>query len=92
METNEISLHLLKIFQHVKKSSKWVTSKEVAEATGVAQRTSRAHLLKLVHLGILDQAEVFPAHRYQFSEMADKRNKAFMQRLEKAAEVFEMTA
>lgn len=44
--------------------------------------------MKLVDLGLLDQAEVFPAHRYRLSSKADKRNKSYLQRLERAAEVF----
>ena len=87
METNEVSLHQVKVFQCLE-AGEWLTSKEVAERAGVAGRTARAHLLKLVHLGIVDQAEVFPAHRYRLSEMADKRNKAYVQRLHAAMEVF----
>lgn len=88
MESNEISLHQVKVFQAVRSSSQWITSKEVANLSGVADRTARSHLLKLVKLGLIDQAEVFPAHRYRVSDFAGKRNLAYLQRIEKAAEVF----
>ena len=48
----------------------------------VACRTHR-----VVELGILDQAELFPAHRYRISEHADKRNKAYVIRLREAAKI-----
>lgn len=88
METNEISAHLFRVYSYVKGSGKWVTSTEVSNHASVAPRTARAHCLRLVQLGIFDQAEVFPSHKYRFSDMAEKRNKAMITRLEKAQEVF----
>jgi hypothetical protein len=41
-----------------------------------------------VDANIVDQAEVFPAHRYRLSKKARKRNINYIQRLERAAEVF----
>ena len=89
METNEISPHLYRVFSFVHEAARWVTSKDIAEGANVAQRTARAHALRLVNAGIFDQAEVFPSHRYRISGKADKRNKGFMQRLERAREFFE---
>jgi predicted ArsR family transcriptional regulator len=88
MGRNEISLHELKVFDFVSKSNAWVAANEIAESTGVAPRTARAHSLKLTKLGLFDVAEVFPAHRYRLSEKADKRNQGYWLRLEKAREVF----
>jgi predicted ArsR family transcriptional regulator len=87
METNEVSEHLAKLFLAAEKAEKWMTSKELAKQAGVSDRTARAHCLKLVKAGILDQAEVFPAHRYRLSKMADKRNKTFLARIRQAAEI-----
>jgi DNA-binding IclR family transcriptional regulator len=88
METSEISLHLLKVFDAVKTHGGWLTNKEVAKLSGVAPRTARAHTARLVAVGLFDLAEVFPAHRYRLSALADKRNKAMMQRIDAAREVF----
>lgn len=88
MEKNEVSIHLLKVFEFVKKSSGWVTSADIAKGSGVAPRTARSHALLLVQMGIFDQAEVFPAHRYRFSDKAEKRNKSYMIRIQNAKEVF----
>jgi predicted ArsR family transcriptional regulator len=66
----------------------WLTGAEIAKKSGVVPRTVRAHLLKLVNLGLLDVAEVFPAHRYRISEKAEKRNASYIKRLDAAAEVF----
>ena len=65
-----------------------ITSKEAAAKAKVAERTARAHLLRFVHEGLLDQAEVFPAHRYRLAAKAGKRNLAALQRLESACIVF----
>ena len=88
METSEVSLHLVKVYMFLKGRIDWVTSKDVAQGAHIAERTARHHLLKLVRLGIVDQAEVFPAHRYHLSRLAEKRNKSFVQRLEQAKEIF----
>lgn len=90
MERNEISLHEVKIYRALKDGKgKWLTNADIkASIEGVSARTVRAHTLKLVRLGLIDQAEVFPAHRYRLSDKADKRNPAYTIRLEKAADVF----
>jgi len=89
MEKNEISLHEVKLFLALQKNvAQWMTSKELAKASGVAERTARAHCYKLAKLGLVDTAEVFPAHRYRMAEKADKRNGGYLQRLQAACEVF----
>lgn len=88
METNEVSEHLYRVFAFVRDAGRWVTASEIAQHAYVAPRTARAHALRLVKAGLFDQAEVFPSHRYKLSDKAEKRNKGFMQRLERAAEFF----
>jgi DNA-binding IclR family transcriptional regulator len=88
METSEISLHLLKVFDAVKHHGGWITNAEIAKAAGVAPRTARAHSAKLVSSGLFDLAEVFPAHRYRLSDLAEKRNKAMLNRIDAARAVF----
>lgn len=91
MERNEISLHETRVYLALRASGGWMTNSEVAAAAGVAGRTARAHTLRLVGLGVLDLAEVFPAHRYRLSEKAPRRNAAYVNRLEAAAAVFGLT-
>lgn len=88
MERGEISVHQVKIFQFVQSAKAWVDNQQIAAATGVSARTARLHSKGLSDLGLFDQAEVFPGHRYRFSEFAEKRNKAYMQRITEAAIVF----
>lgn len=88
METSEISIHQSRIYEFVKSAGRWVTSREIASGADVAERTARAHALKFVRLGVFDQAEVFPAHRYRLSELAGKRNISVVRRLEAAREIF----
>lgn len=87
MEHNEVSVHEVRVYKAL--TNGWQTAKEIGDATkGVASRTVRAHLHRLVALGIADQAEVFPGHRYRRSVKAVQRNRSYVQRLELAAEVF----
>lgn len=88
MEKNEISTHELSIYKIFRINPlRWLSNKEAAELAKANNRTTRAHTLKLVKMGVLDQAEVFPAHKYRLSAFADKRNGGYVRRLETAAEV-----
>jgi predicted transcriptional regulator len=88
MERNEISIHEARVYKaFVDNGERWVTSKELSVIAQVAERTARAHARKLTLLGIVDLAEVFPAHRYRLSSKASKRNKGYAQRLAAACEV-----
>lgn len=86
-ETSEVSVHLARIFLAIR-CGKWMTAKEVATIAVVDGATARGHLRRLVKQGLLDQAEVFPGHRYRMSSVAEKRNLAFVRRLEQAVEIF----
>jgi len=92
METNEVSIHQVKIYDFVRVHGGWVTTKDIASGCAVARRTAHAHAHKFVHLGIFDQAEVFPEHRYRLSSQAQNRNKAIILRLDAAREIFGLTA
>lgn len=87
VERNEISEHQVKVFRVVSESDHWLSAKEVSCMSGVAPRTARMHCLSLVVLGIFDQAEVFPGHRYRISKFASQRNKTYVHRIKVAAEV-----
>lgn len=92
IERNEVSIHEVRVFLALhSRPDEWLTNKEIADAAKVAGRTARMHTLRFVRLGLLEQAEVFPAHRYRWSEKAEKRNVAYSQRLYRAAEVFQLT-
>ena len=88
MERAEVSEHELKVYAFTLKAAGWVTNHEIAKGAGVARRTARQHSLRLVQLGVFDQADVFPAHRYRVGKQARSRNRAYVLRLEQAAEVF----
>ena len=87
-EHAEISLHQLKVYRYLLNAGSWISNRDIAAATGVAARTVRQYTLRLVHLGICDQAEVFPGHRYRYSDQAPQRNKAYLLRLQEAEKVF----
>lgn len=93
MERNEISIHETRAFvAFLKNKERWITSKELAKEAGIAERTARAFCLKFTQLGLVDLAEVFPAHKYRLSEKASKRNAAYFGRLDRAREVFGLGA
>lgn len=88
MERSEISHHEVRIFELLSTDSKWRTNTEIATVLSMPARTVRLHTLRFVKLGLIDQAEVFPAHKYRWSSKANKRNVSYLQRLKLAAEVF----
>ena len=88
MEKNEVSLHMLKVYLYAESRKDWFTAKDCAKTCSLSDRTGRAHCKRLTDLGVFDLAEVFPAHRYKLSDLADKRNKAMVLRLEHARTVF----
>lgn len=90
MEGNEISEHQARIYAFLKSAQGWVTAKDIEKGANVGGRTARLHALNLVRLLIVDQAEVFPGHRYRLSSMAAKRNQTYVKRLEEALDVFGM--
>jgi DNA-binding IclR family transcriptional regulator len=88
MERSEVSRHEVDVYRVLAAAgSSWLTSRQVAEQANVSARTARAHALKLVRLGIVEQAEVFPGHRYRVSEFASVRNRGYLDRLHQAATV-----
>lgn len=90
VERSEVSIQEVKTYLALKGSQgSWLSNAELARLTeGVAPRSTRAYTLKFVKLGLADHAELFPAHKYRFSELASKRNRAYIQRLVKAAEIY----
>jgi DNA-binding IclR family transcriptional regulator len=88
-ERSEVSLHEIKVLHALMSNpDKWLTHKEISQTSRVNERTTRAHTLRLVKLGMLEKAEVFPAHKYRWSAKASKRNAAYAQRIEQAIQVF----
>ena len=90
-EKGEISIHEARLYKtFVLSPETWFSNREAAKLAEISERTARMHTLRLVKLGILDLAEVYPGHRFRLSKMADKRNKSYMQRLDNVCEIFGM--
>lgn len=89
MEQSEVSFNQVKIYYHLKTTGAWMTNREIATTLKISLRNASLHTQTLVKLGILDQAEVFPGHRYRYSAQDKKRNLAYVQRLEQATEIFQ---
>jgi hypothetical protein len=90
MEKNEISFQEVQVYAALAEAKgKWLTNAEICkQVDNVSARTVRAVTLKFTRLGLVDLAEVFPAHRYRWSEKAGKRNASYTLRLQNAREVF----
>ena len=89
MEKNEVSRQEIEVFRVLLGSQAWMSNREIASACkDVADRTVRAMTLKFVQLGLVEQAEVFPGHRYRVCPKANKRNRGYVDRLKHAADVF----
>lgn len=88
MEQNEISTHEVAVFNYLKANDRWLSNEELSRALDMSKRTVRSKTKKFLDLGLCDVAEVFPGHRYRFSDKANKRNAAYLKRLEWAAAVF----
>ena len=91
MESNEISVHEVRIWLALE-CGKWMTNSELAKAARVAERTATNHTRRLVSLGLLDMAELFPGHRFRISDKADKRNSGYFRRLQRAKGVFGLSS
>lgn len=89
METNEISWHEVQVWRAVvAMGDKWFSNTELGETIpNVNGRTVRIKTKKLADLGVLDVAEVFPAHRFRRAKKA-ARSMPYVRRLEDATEVF----
>lgn len=88
-ETNEISIQQARAFRFLQDAKgRWVTSRELAVGARVAPRSARMYVRLFVDVGIADQAELFPGHRYRLSVKAAKRNTGYLQRIEAACAVF----
>ena len=70
-------------------ASRWFTNVAVASEAHVSSRTARAHTLKLVRLGLVEVAAVFPGYRYRLRPSPHKKNVAYHQRLKAAQDVFQ---
>jgi hypothetical protein len=53
----------------------------------VQPRTVRMHTARLVKLGLLEQAELFPEYRYRLSDKAQQHNPEYLARLAEAAKL-----
>lgn len=83
METSEISLFEIQVYQFLKQNKDtWVSNSDIMKHTHLVPRTVRQKTRKLVDLGLVDEAEVFPGHLFRMSGMAGKRNLAYLKRLE----------
>lgn len=66
-------------------SERWFSNREIADDAGISTRTATLYTTRLVALGVVEQAEVYP-HRFRWCGQASKKNGAYVKRLTKAFE------
>jgi prophage antirepressor-like protein len=88
-EHAEVSWHLAAVWSLLHRTEECLTNKEIAQRTGIAERTARAHTRYLLHVGMLDLHETFPRHLYVRAEQAATRNAGVYHRLTRLTAVIE---
>jgi predicted ArsR family transcriptional regulator len=90
MEDNEISLDEVLVYRVLYQSrGRWLSDRQLAqEIQGITVRSVRTHCLKLVKRGLVEQPNVFPAHRYRLSAAASRPDHPYVRRLERATIAF----
>jgi ABC-type cobalamin/Fe3+-siderophores transport system ATPase subunit len=85
----EISPHEVRVYRALQ-DGEWHTSREIAAAAQVADRTARAHARKFVQLGVAEHLETFGGWRFRLTEHHTKQAREYVEQLKRAAEVFEL--
>ena len=80
-EHAKVSWHLAAVWALLRDSGEVLTNHEIAQRTGIAPRTARAHTQYLLYLGLLDLDETFPRYLYRLAETAAQRNAGCYHRL-----------
>lgn len=88
-EHAEVSPHLLAVFCLLRDQDEWLTNHEIAQRTGIARRTARAHTRYLLQVGMIERQEAFPRHLHHFAPEAARRNAGVYQRLCQMAEILQ---
>jgi DNA-binding IclR family transcriptional regulator len=89
-QSTQVSAHEVRIYDAlIANKDQWLMGREIAQKSGVVPRTTRAHLVRFVELGIVEQAEVYPGPRYRWSERACRRNAEYISRIEAAKAVLQ---
>lgn len=77
-----ISEHEVKVFLALKGCGRWITAKDLAEKTNVANRTVRGHLTKFVKCGMADVIKQYPGYRYKLKLEPCAEAKAYIAEIE----------
>jgi prophage antirepressor-like protein len=88
-EHAEISLHLVAVWRVLRDATTALDNRDIAQLSGVGERTTRAHTRYLLQLGFLDVYETFPRHLYVITQEEAIHQSAYWQRLERIAAIFE---
>ena len=79
-----ISEHTIKVLDCVRAAHRWVTTREIAELSGVTPRTARAAAAKLAEAGLFDRVGLFPGFRYRVAGKPSGDGRAVLDRIESA--------
>lgn len=63
----QISEHLLKVWELLNDSRQWLTSKEVAQITGISDRTARHHVKFLADAKLIEVNHAFGGYLYRMN-------------------------
>ena len=86
---DKISIQEVRLFAALQQHPKqWLTIAELANAAAICPRTARAHLPRLVALGVADGVRLHPAHKYRLADPVGPMAANYLVRVRHAREVF----
>lgn len=84
----ELSQHECRLFSYLKSCKRWQTARQIADATGIGQRTAQGHTKRLSDCGLLERMETHPAPMFRFTAESAQADPAYVARIANACEAF----
>jgi predicted transcriptional regulator len=86
MKTQEVSVSEaeIRVWNAIARGHVWMTSKEIAVAANVADRTSREFLLRFAEVGVVERAKISSGYRYRLDTRAER---SYFDRLRRGARI-----
>lgn len=88
----QISAQMIRVYDYVKASKRWVTAKEITADTKINTRTVHGHLKKFCDFTVFEVFATYPANRYRIAAEPDFRGEAMIRRINETRAVLNEVA
>jgi len=88
MNNKGISPHLLRVYDAVDAAGEWITTKQIAKVSGVAERTARAHAQYLTGCSLFEVIKFYDGYCYRVTDETRNRNGALLLRFATAKKAY----